>query len=400
MSQDGFWGRPSGDLGELLLTLTKRVREDRARSLTGRVVLAVGAEAWTIRFDRGRMTVGYGWADRPDTIIRATAETLISVNTGLQSGIDAFLEGRVAVRGNLGLALRLESLFSPLVARPDGALEDATVRVGRHDASVISGGSGDPVVLLHGLGATKASLLTTARALAHRYRVIAPDLPGHGDSAKPRASYDPPFFARFVVELMDALGVERAHLVGNSLGGRISIETALLHPDRVRSIALLCPAMALMNGRGGAPIARALRPELAALPLRIPHRAVVRGIRRIFARPDRLPLSWFEAGADEFLRCFGDWRARVALTSALRHLYLDEPRGHDGFWARLGRLDRPALFLWGDRDPLVPASFAHHVERFLPRAEGIVLEECGHVPQFELPGETHARVLDFFARAG
>lgn len=397
-SNDAFWRRTSGDLGELLLALTRRVRPERAADLTARVVFRVGSEAWTVRFDRGRMTVGYGWADRPDTIVGAGAETLIAINSGLVSGLDAFLEGRVTVRGNLGLALRLESLFEPLVRRPEGALEDVTVRAGRNDVSVMTGGSGNAVVLLHGLGATKASFLTTARALVPHYRVVAPDLLGHGDSAKPRAPYDAEFFARSIVELMDALGVERAHLVGNSLGGRISIETALRHPDRVASLTLLCPAMALIRGRQAAPIVRFLRPELAAFPLRIPHRAVVRGMRHIFARPDRLPRAWYEAGADEFLRIFRDIRARIALAAALRNIYLDQPRGLSGFWSRLRGLEAPALFVWGDRDPLVPVSFSHHVQRVLPDAAQVVLEDCGHVPQYELPDQTHGHVLDFLDR--
>src|SRR2546421_645229 len=82
-----------------------------------------------------------------------------------------------------------------------------------------------PVVALHGLGGTKASFLPTLAALADAYRVIAVDLPGFGESDKPiGAAYDAPWFARATTALLDALGIERAHLVGNSMGGRVAIE--------------------------------------------------------------------------------------------------------------------------------------------------------------------------------
>lgn len=389
----------ASELGDLLLTLTGRVRADRARHLTATVVLDASREAWTVRFVRGRMTIGEGATDDPDTIIRADLKTLIAINSGKETGVDAFLDGRVTVRGNLGLALRLESMFDPLSPRPADALEDRVVRVGKHAFSLMEGGSGETVMLLHGLGATKASFLPTARALSQRYRVIVPDLLGHGDSSKPRGPYDPEWYGRSVLELMDGLAIERALFVGNSMGGRISLELGIRHPDRVRALALLCPAMAFLKLRQMVPIVRFLRPELAVLPLRLPRPLIIRSMRSMFSKPDRLPRAWYEAGADEFIRVHRDVRARVALSASARGLYLDEPRGETGFWTRLRMLEKPSLFIWGARDVLVPSRFAHHVARAAPQTESIILDDCGHVPQFELPDQTHAHVIDFLERA-
>jgi pimeloyl-ACP methyl ester carboxylesterase len=200
-----------------------------------------------------------------------------------------------------------------------------------------------------------------------------------------------------VLALMDALGIERAHLIGNSMGGRISLEVAMGSPDRVRSVTLLCPAVAFIKRREFVPIVRLLRPELGLVPHRLPHRLVVRAVRQMFARPERLPDSWYEAGADEFLRVFRDPRGRAALYASMRHIYLDEPAGESGFWARLEQLAAPSMFLWGDRDRLVPAAFSRHVERALPSTRSVVLDDCGHVPQFELPERTHDLVSDFLA---
>lgn len=352
-----------------------------------------------MRVQDGRLTVGIGGTDRPDAVISSDAQTLVDVNMGLTTGAEAFLSGRVTVRGNLGLALRLESMFEPLIPRPHEAPADRTVIAGGLPVSLLEAGRGDPVLLLHGLGATKASFLPTLLDLAKRYRVVAPDLLGHGDTAKPLARYDAPAFARFTLDLMDALGIERAHLIGNSMGGRISLEVAMRAPNRVRSLTLLCPAVAFIKRREFVPIVRLLRPELGFVPHRLPHRLVVRSVRAMFARPERLPMSWYEAGADEFLRVFRQPRGRAALYASMRNIYLDEPAGERGFWVRLERLDIPAFFLWGDRDRLVPAAFSRHVERVLPTARSLVIEDCGHVPQFEHPDATHGLVRGFLETA-
>jgi pimeloyl-ACP methyl ester carboxylesterase len=387
------------ELGRLLLELTGRVRPDRAEGLTAAVVLATPEERWTLRLNGGRLTVGLGGVERPDAVISSDAATLVDINSGRLTGSEAFLDGRVTVRGNLGLALRLESIFTPPIARPITAPQDRTVYANGLPVSIVEAGRGDPVILLHGLGATKASFLPTVLALARDHRVIAADLLGHGDTAKPLVRYDAPTYARFVVSLMDTLGIQRADLIGNSMGGRISLEVAMTTPERVRSLTLLCPAVAFLKRRGFVPFVRALRPELGILPHRLPHRLVVRSIRSMFSQPDRLPASWYEAGADEFLRVFRTPRGRAALYASMRNIYLDEPGGDRGFWVRLERLDRPSMFVWGARDRLVPAAFDRHVRRVLPSAASHVLSDCGHVPQFELPDETHALIRAFLAEA-
>jgi hypothetical protein len=191
--------RTTMELGQLLLELTARVRPDRADGVTAAVVLATPEERWTLRLDRGRLTVGIGGLERPDAVISSDPQTLIDINTGRLTGSEAFLDGRVTVRGNLGLALRLESIFDPLFPRPATAPQDRTVMAAGLPVSLLEAGRGDPVLLLHGLGATKVSFLPTMLALAKDHRVIAPDLLGHGDTAKPLVRYDAPTNARFVL---------------------------------------------------------------------------------------------------------------------------------------------------------------------------------------------------------
>jgi pimeloyl-ACP methyl ester carboxylesterase len=259
----------------------------------------------------------------------------------------------------------------------------------------LDAGDGPAVVLLHGLGATNRSMLPILWNLARDHRVLAPDLPGFGASGKPVRSYHPAFYAAWLKSFLDEVGVKRASVVGNSLGGRIALEAGLAMPGRIDRLVLLTPGVAFIRGRQYAPLVKLLRPEMALLPVVLTHWEVVRLARSLFAEPDRLPGEWYDSFANEFLRVWQSPRARIAFFSAARQIYLDEPGGDSGFWQRIRGLRPPALFIWGDRDWLIPAKFARHVGRALPNAQSIVLEDCGHVPQYELPARTNQLVRRF-----
>jgi pimeloyl-ACP methyl ester carboxylesterase len=123
-------------------------------------------------------------------------------------------------------------------------------------------------------------------------------------------------------------------------------------------------------------------------------------LRRMFAVPQRVSPAAYEAAVDEFMRVWRRRSSRVAFFCALRSIYLDEAFGEKGFWDRLPTLRAPALFVWGRRDRLVPFGFARHVSQALPNAETVVFPDCGHVPQFELPDQTHALVREFLEKIG
>jgi pimeloyl-ACP methyl ester carboxylesterase len=365
--------------------------------LHGTVLLDSGrGGVWTLRFDHGAVTSEEGVADHRDTVVRTDPGTLAEILSGSKSGLQAFLDGKLRVRGNLALSLKLDGLFSG-PERPVEFPRAGYVQPEGLDTFYLEAGQGPPVLLFHGLGATNASMLPTLADLAPDRRVVAPDLPGFGDSAKPMRSYDASFFAKWAIGLMDELGIERADIIGNSMGGRVAIEVGLLAPDRVGHLVLLAPAPAFIRRRQFVRIVRFLRPELALVPVYVPHRRVVAGIKSMFSRPERLADTWYDAAADEFVRIFNTPRGRIAFFSAARQIYLEEPWGDTGFWDRLPALEVPSLFVWGERDRLVPAAFARYVEKALPAATSTVLEDCGHVPQYELPDETHRLVREFFA---
>lgn len=377
----------------LVAQLKNRARE--AEGLLARVALQpTDGEGWTVSFERDRTSLAYGASSDADLLVSGDGSTLAGIVDGSIWGIQAFVDGRIIVRRNLALSLRMDGLFGE---SPSDFHVARDVDAGGLKTFYIEAGRGTPIILLHGLAATNTSFLPTFVELQRDHRVIAPDLPGFGDSAKPIRSYDAAFYASWLVDFLDALGIEKAHLIGNSMGGRIAIETALRVPDRVDRLALLAPSPAFIRRREYARVVRFLRPELAFLPLPVPRRQVVGSIKRLFAKPARLADDWYESAADEFLRVFSSPRGRIGFFSAARQIYLEQPYGETGFWDRLPQLSRPALFVWGEKDWLVPSRFERHVRHCLPEATSVVLPDCGHVPQYELPDETHRLIRQFLA---
>lgn len=329
---------------------------------------------------------------RSDAELRADAVTWQRIARDVRGGMDAYRERRLQVQGNLHLAVGF--LAATAGSHDEGRLRVLMLPTSMGEMAVQVAGSGPPVLMLHGLGGTKASFLPTVNALAPHYRCIAMDLPGFGDSVKPiGAPYHAPYFARAACAVLDALGLRRAHLIGHSMGGRAALDMGLRHEDRVAALALLMPSMAWRRPRPWAPWLRWIRPELGLLQV-APRAAVEAVVHRMLPGA---AAGWMSAGIDEFLRAFMDPRGRAAFYAAARSIYLEEPDGERGFWTRLAGLRRPALFVWGARDRLVPLAFERHVRQVLPDADHVVVDS-GHVPQFERPAQTHGAVLDFLGR--
>ena len=363
---------------------------------TATVLLDCGdAGAWTVGLERGRAGVRRGAASTWALRVRTSAAVLADVVSGRTSAVLAFADGRLAVRGDLSLAMALDGLFGdePSDGRPRAReVEAMGVRT-----SYLEAGPADapPVVLLHGLGATGASMLPVLTDLLRDHRVLAPDAPGFGASAAPRAPYSPAWFAAWVEAFQRATGSRSAVLVGNSLGGRIALEAGLTRPKSVRAVVLLSPSPAFRRLRQYVPFVRLVTPRVAALPVLMHSRVAAEGLKAMFSDSSRLPDEWFDAFADEMVRVLADPAHRVAFLACARQIYLEDAYGRNGFWHRLPGLLPPALFVWGDRDRLVPSSFSRHVADALPSAGQVVLEDCGHVPQFEHPSETMAMLRGF-----
>ncbi len=349
--------------------------------LEARIRLVAGEEAHDAVLGSFGARIVESNGAKPDAVITGSPEAWRRAADAPDGAVAALRRGGLRMRQNLHVAVGF------LAGTAGEGLRLRTFETSAGAMSAAEAGSGPVVLAIHGLGGSKASFLPTIGALADAYRVIAVDLPGFGDSAKPvRAAYDAPYFAGVMGEVLDAAGVDSAYVVGNSMGGRIGIEMALTMSPRVDRLVLLAPAMAWLRSRRWAPVVRLLRPELSLLPM--PVEPVV---RRMFPAN-----GWAAAGMDEFLRAYKTSRGRQAFNASARNIYLDEPHGDDGMWSRLAGLQHETLFVWGRKDTLVPIAFMKHVERTLPAAHHLELD-CGHVPQVERPRETHAAIRSFLS---
>lgn len=322
---------------------------------------------------------------RADTLIEADEDVWRELAGNAGAGLEAFGTGKLRMRGNLHVGVGFLSATS-------GAPAERRLRFGRAGGlSYMEAGTGEPVVMIHGLGGTKASFLPTVVALAQAgYHAIAIDQPGFGDSDKPLfAPYDAPFMARAATLFLDARGIDSAHFVGNSLGGRVALELGLAHPERTRRLALLACSLAWKRRPAWARYLSFARPELGLIQP-APRPVVERIVRTSIPNGDA---GWAAAGIDEFVRSYCTPRGRAAFYAAARHILLERS---EEFWERLGTMERDALFVWGRHDGIVPRSFASHVREALPTAEHALLD-CGHVPQIERPRETEAALKRFLS---
>jgi pimeloyl-ACP methyl ester carboxylesterase len=378
----------SGNNRSVTATALKRLAERYDASATdpplaARVRVVSGEEAHDVLVDPEGARVVEANGHRHDAIISGSPEAWRRAAESPGGGLDQLRRGGLRMRQNLHVAVGFlagtSSDRSPYRLR----LHEYETPFG--PISAAEAGHGPPLLAIHGLGGTKASFLPTIGALADAFRVIAVDLPGFGDSVKPlRAPFDAPYFARAMSAVLDAAGLERAHVVGNSMGGRIGIEMALTEGERVDRLVLLSPAMTgigsrLSSGRRSRTTGAQRRGRSHAEPF----------IRRLVPRD-----GWAAAGMDEFLRAYSTARGRHAFNAVARNIYLDEPHGDEGLWSRLAGMTHESLFVWGRKDTLVPIGFMKHVEKAFPAARHVELY-CGHVPQVERPRETHAAMRKF-----
>jgi pimeloyl-ACP methyl ester carboxylesterase len=252
------------------------------------------------------------------------------------------------------------------------------------------------LVLLHGIAVSSWAWRHNLEALSRHCRVIALCHKGHGWSGRPGVNkatdpgQDIPALSRFVLGAMDHLGVEKATLVGNSLGGGVSLWTALTAPERVDKLILVNPAshvaqlpwpLLRTQVQALAPVYRAI---VGPTLLRIPLTAIA--YRNLPIDRDYMAGFWapFEAK--------GAMRALVATARAL-------PEGISALDARLAEISHETLIIWGERDGLLSASTAHRLRRKLPHARLVLIPEAGHCPHEETPARFNELVLDFVGRS-
>ena len=374
-------------------SLPRRIRPEAADGLVAEWELRVGPQSFAITVQDHACSVSPGPASAPATVITADPGAWLAIDEGRLNGGDAFFAGTLQVEGNLDLAVRLQTLFRPYRrARKAADLDQIEAEADGVRLSCYMVGHGPPLLLLHGLGGSKVTWLPMLSKLSEAYRIIVPDLPGHAESDKPVTDYTPRFYARVMRHLLDAVGVEQAAVLGNSLGGRIALELALRSPSRVTSLVLLDPSVPGFGWRYVMGFTKVFPTELGAIPFPLRARMMEVLIRRLFADPGRLPPEAFTAAAQEFIRIYRDPQARMAFLSSLRHIVTERP---GTFFSTLRRVRQPTLIIFGALDRLVPPRLGVRLTQHMPNATLVVLPDVGHVPQFEAREETLHRITAF-----
>jgi pimeloyl-ACP methyl ester carboxylesterase/putative sterol carrier protein len=378
-------------------SLPRRIRPEAADGLAAEWELRVGPQWFAVSVHDHACSVADGPASAPAAVINTDPAAWLAIDEGRLNGGDAFFAGKLQVEGNLDLAVRLQTLFRPYRrSHKPTDLDQVEVAADGVRLSCYVVGEGPALLLLHGLGGSKVTWLSVLSSFAERHRVIVPDLPGHAESDKPVAEYSPRFYARVMRRLLDAVDVERAAVVGNSLGGRIALELALRSPARVSALALLDPSLPGFGWRYAMAFTKVFPTELGAIPFPLRARMMEVLIRRLFADPGRMPQQAFSAAAEEFIRIYRDPRARVAFLSSLRHIVTERPTT---FFSTLRRIRQPTLIIFGAHDRLVAPRLGVRLAQHMPNATLVVLPDVGHVPQFEAKEETLERITAFLAAA-
>lgn len=250
------------------------------------------------------------------------------------------------------------------------------------------------LVLVHGMAGSSAAWRWVMPALAERYTVIAPDLPGHGDSVKAGQDCSLGAHANALRDLLVALGVERVTLVGQSLGGGVALQFAYQHPSRCERLVLVSSGGL---GREVSWILRALAfpgveflaPVLFPALVRDVGNQVSRGLRRIGLRAPRLEEEWRSYVS------LTDPESRAAFMRTLRAVV-------DIGGQSVSAQDRlylssllPTLIVWGERDGIIPVAHARRAHEAMPASRLVVFEESGHFPHVEEPARFAATLVDF-----
>lgn len=283
----------------------------------------------------------------------------------------------------------LPHLFKePLVRlnRTIAGLSEHTVRIGGHQIHYLEGGKGETVVLLHGIFAEKDHWVDFARPLADSYRIIAPDLPGFGESSRlANHSYDYAAQTERLKELLDVIGAGRVHLAGNSMGGTIAALFAIRYPDRVASVAFIGAPHGIRSPRPSEVdhlIDAGEQPLIAR-----DAQGFERMLDRVFARRPFLPYPILHAARE------------VAVQQAESNVRLWRAQLKDRFLLHehIAGLRVRSLALWGKEDRVFDVSGAAVLQAQLADGDVQIMPDIGHLPMMEAPADAAGRYARFLA---
>ncbi|MGN6497665.1 MAG: alpha/beta fold hydrolase [Tsuneonella sp.] len=265
-------------------------------------------------------------------------------------------------------------------------MELSFVDLGGVELAVRTAGKGDPLVCLHAVGQGARDFDRLGERLGNRFRIIAPDWPGHGDSSGSQVPPEAPAYAALLPAVFDRLGIDRALVLGNSIGGAAAIRLGAEHPARVRGLVLVdSGGLVPLN-----PVTRfAIRRQAARL---------ARG-----AAGDPTFPAWYDRYYARLLRePAADWRRReivaegVRMAPLLAHAWESFAAPEADIRRLVPQLTVPVLYAWGRRDPAIPWWLVRSAARSA-RECSVALFGCGHCAFLERPEEFDAALLAYAA---
>ncbi|GJL65008.1 MAG: alpha/beta hydrolase [Nitrospirales bacterium] len=271
-----------------------------------------------------------------------------------------------------------------------------TVHIDGHQIAYVETGAGHPLILIHGLGGAMWNWEHQQFALAAHYRVITVDLLGSGLSAKPDIPYTPSMLTTFFLKFMNALEIEEATLLGNSMGAGLAMATALTEPHRVKSLILISGFPPTFTGKIHSPLYQRFlehRPPLwlAKMGNWMSGRWATRQVlEEILYDVTLLTPAVIE-------RSYQNRRHMDVLTplySIVEHM--DEWEHQYG--ARLQEIHQPTLILWGEEDQVFRPAVGQHLQELIPQTTWHLIPNAGHLLQWEKPESVNAYIQEFLAK--
>ena len=268
----------------------------------------------------------------------------------------------------------------------------------KYRTRALEAGTGEPLILLHGIGGHAETFGRNVVRLGQHFHVYAIDLLWHGFSSKPVLDdfETIPRFVDHILDFMDAAGIERAHIEGESLGGWIAMRLALWHPERVNRLILNTTAGWPIDGKPSLPPGLA---ERSMKGIANPDRDNIRNrMEWLVADPSRMTEELVEIR----YRIWSEPETRLALENLFRaHLVDGTPKvKYDVQPDEIGRIGAPTMVLWTDHNPGDGPEVGRDIADHIPGSAFAVIEDSGHWPQFEKPEEHDRLVTEFLLGRG
>jgi 2-hydroxy-6-oxonona-2,4-dienedioate hydrolase len=264
-----------------------------------------------------------------------------------------------------------------------GALESKQIEIYGQKIHYLEAGSGPNVILLHGLGGDSSTWAQTIPALVSKYHVYAPDQLGFGKSDKPVLNYRVATLVEFIAGFFKKTGIEKATLVGNSLGGWVAAAFAIAHPEKVEKLVLVSAAGYTPKRWGGKEYTNELYSTL--------NPSTAADLKRLFG------MIFFNKSflTDQFIEQSFTNKLKRSDASTINSFIDSFLRKEDYLDERVKEINAPTLLIWGREDELTPIAMGKAFAQDIPRSQMVIFEKCGHVPQLEKANDFRLALLKF-----